>query len=49
MNYIENRINSPLTFFVLILIIFSDYGASLAQDAGLSQDAGPSKVIFYVK
>jgi hypothetical protein len=39
----KNRITQPLTLFVLMLFIFSVYGASLAQDAGTS------KVIFYVK
>ncbi len=43
MNYMKNQITQSLTLFVLMLFIFSVYGVSLAQDAGTS------KVIFYVK
>jgi len=43
MNYAKNRITQSLTFFVLMLFLFSGYGGSLAQDAGTSE------VIFNVK
>jgi len=43
MNYMKNRITQFLTLFVLALFLFSGYGVVLAQDAGTS------KVIFYVK
>ncbi len=43
MKYMRTRITKSVTLFVVILFIFSAYGVSLAQDAGTS------KVIFYVK
>jgi hypothetical protein len=39
----KSRIGQVLTLFILMLVLFSGYGVSLAQDAETSN------VIFYVK
>ena len=43
MNSMKNQITQSLTLFVLMMLFFSGYGVSVAQDTGTSE------AIFYVK